>query len=140
MDTYSYGAHGTAADALWAGVPTLTRAGPRLADRVGASLAADLGVAAVLVARTRADFRAVATALLARRPALAALRRRVEAARGGAALFHGGRWMAAWEAAAATLLELLRAGRAPALAGRGLGPAWRAGEYHVVVAGRGAHS
>jgi predicted O-linked N-acetylglucosamine transferase (SPINDLY family) len=38
LDTFPYGAHTTASDALWAGLPVLTRAGESYASRVGASL------------------------------------------------------------------------------------------------------
>jgi predicted O-linked N-acetylglucosamine transferase (SPINDLY family) len=38
LDTPVYNAHGTAADALWAGVPVLTVAGRMLHQRVAASL------------------------------------------------------------------------------------------------------
>lgn len=38
LDTWPYGAHTTASDALWAGLPVLTCAGETFASRVGASL------------------------------------------------------------------------------------------------------
>ena len=36
LDTFPYGAHSTAIDALWSGIPLVTRAGDTLASRVGA--------------------------------------------------------------------------------------------------------
>jgi predicted O-linked N-acetylglucosamine transferase (SPINDLY family) len=44
LDTLPYGAHTTGVDALWAGVPTLTRRGATCAGRVGASLLLQAGL------------------------------------------------------------------------------------------------
>ena len=44
LDTVPYNAHATASDALWAGVPVLTLAGPNFPGRVGASLAQSVGM------------------------------------------------------------------------------------------------
>jgi protein O-GlcNAc transferase len=44
LDTLPYGAHTTGADALWAGVPTLTCRGATFAGRVGASLLLEAGL------------------------------------------------------------------------------------------------
>ena len=38
LDTFPYTSHTTASDALWAGVPLITRIGPTFASRVAASL------------------------------------------------------------------------------------------------------
>ena len=42
LDTFPYTAHTTASDALWAGLPVLTRMGETFASRVAASLLARL--------------------------------------------------------------------------------------------------
>ena len=44
LDTFPYNAHTTASDALWAGLPVLTRAGQSFASRVGASLLGAVGL------------------------------------------------------------------------------------------------
>jgi predicted O-linked N-acetylglucosamine transferase (SPINDLY family) len=60
LDCAPYGAHTTASDAIWAGCPVLTVAGPTFASRVAASLNHHLGLPQ-LNARDDADF--VATAI-----------------------------------------------------------------------------
>ncbi len=44
VDTWPYGAHTTASDALWAGLPVLTLEGPGFASRVGSSLMRSVGL------------------------------------------------------------------------------------------------
>jgi len=44
LDTFPYTAHTTASDAMWAGLPVLTRSGQSLASRVGESLLHTLGL------------------------------------------------------------------------------------------------
>lgn len=44
VDTWPYGAHTTASDALWAGLPLLTMEGSGFASRVGASLLRSIGL------------------------------------------------------------------------------------------------
>ena len=44
MDTFFYNAHTTASDALWAGVPVVTKIGKQFAARVGASLVSAVGL------------------------------------------------------------------------------------------------
>ena len=52
LDTWRYNAHTTASDALWVGVPVLTRPGAGFAARVAASLVHAVGLPE-LVARMR---------------------------------------------------------------------------------------
>ncbi|UVC10169.1 tetratricopeptide repeat protein [Rhizobium sp. TH2] len=61
LDTFAYGAHTTASDALWAGLPVLTLRGDTFARRVGASIVTAAGLPD-LVTESIADYveRAVA--------------------------------------------------------------------------------
>ncbi len=96
LDTGPVGAHTTASDALWAGLPVLTVLGNAFAGRVGASLLRAVGLPDLVMA----DWDAYeATALrLAREPAaLAALKARLEAALPTAALFNTDRFARALE-------------------------------------------
>ena len=78
LDTWHYNAHATAGDALWAGVPVLTRRGATFAGRVGASVLEAVGLPD-LVTRSSAEYEALALALAGDRPRLAALRARLAA-------------------------------------------------------------
>ena len=49
LDTFVYGAHSTAADAIAMGVPVLTMAGPAMPSRVGASLCRAYGLSELVV-------------------------------------------------------------------------------------------
>jgi len=86
LDTWPYGAHTTASDALWMGVPLLTFAGISFASRVCGSLAHAAGLPE-MVCDDAADYEARAIALGQDRPALAALRARLEARRDRCTLF-----------------------------------------------------
>lgn len=54
LDSFIYGAHSTAADAIAMGLPVLTRAGEAMPARVGASLCRDYGLSALVVDTSRA--------------------------------------------------------------------------------------
>jgi predicted O-linked N-acetylglucosamine transferase (SPINDLY family) len=76
LDTFAYNAHTTMSDALWAGLPAITRIGRQFAARVGASLLKATGMEE-LIATSDADYEGLALAL-ARDPArLATIRRRL---------------------------------------------------------------
>lgn len=74
LDTGTYGAHTTASDALWAGVPVATRLGDGFAGRVGASLLQAVGLPE-LIARDLAGYEALALHLAREPEALTKLRR-----------------------------------------------------------------
>lgn len=86
VDTLPYNAHTTACDALWAGVPVLTRTGQAFASRVAASLLHAVGLPE-LVTDSPEAYEALALSL-ARDPALmAGVRRRLAEQRATCALF-----------------------------------------------------
>jgi len=89
LDTLPCGAHTTATDALWTGLPVLTLAGESLAARVAASLLTAVGLPE-LITTTREDYEALAIALATDRERLAALRRRLAANRLTMPLFDTG--------------------------------------------------
>lgn len=62
LDTMPYGAHTTASDALWAGVPIVTCAGGTFASRVAGSLLHAVGLAE-LIATNEEDYFAIALTL-----------------------------------------------------------------------------
>lgn len=112
LDTAPYGAHTTASDGLWAGVPIVTVAGPSFANRVAASLVTAIG-APELIAPSLDEYEALALAL-ARDPArLAALKARLAANRATAPLFDGERFRRHIERAYETMLEIARNGEPP---------------------------
>ncbi len=59
LDTYPYNAHTTASDALWAGLPVLTRLGKSFPSRVSASLLHAIGMPE-LIAKSPEEYEAVA--------------------------------------------------------------------------------
>jgi len=86
LDTLPYNAHGTACDALWAGVPVLTCTGKTFAGRVGASLLHAVGLPE-LVTSSLTEYEQAALSL-ARDPArLAALKAKLMRNRDTAPLF-----------------------------------------------------
>jgi predicted O-linked N-acetylglucosamine transferase (SPINDLY family) len=86
LDTAPYGAHTTASDALWMGVPVLTVAGRGFAARVCASLVRAAGLPE-LVCNDWPHYRDLAVALARDPPRLAALAARLRATRDQTALF-----------------------------------------------------
>lgn len=87
LDTVPYGAHTTASDALWMGVPVLTLSGRSFASRVCGSLVRSAGLPE-LVTETPRDFVEKAVALGQDRAAMADLKARLEAERATCDLFN----------------------------------------------------
>ncbi len=79
LDSFPYGAHTTASDALSQGVPIVTRAGRSFASRVATSLLHSVGLPE-LSTPDLADYEALAIALASDPGRLAALRARLRAA------------------------------------------------------------
>jgi protein O-GlcNAc transferase len=86
LDTFPYNAHTTASDALWAGLPLLTRSGESFAARVAASLLNAVGLTE-LITSAAGQYEALATELAADPGRLARLRERLHRARLTAPLF-----------------------------------------------------
>ena len=88
LDTRPYNAHTTASDALWAGLPVLTRIGESFAARVAASIlqAVDLPE---LVTETDAEYEALAVDLANKPERLNLIRQKLAANRSSSALFSG---------------------------------------------------
>ena len=112
LDTFHCGAHTTASDALWAGLPVLTRIGQSFASRVGASLLNAIGLPE-LVTRSSAEYEALALRLATQPEALSALARRLSANRLTHPLFDSQRYTHHLEAAYATMWQRHQAGLAP---------------------------
>jgi len=91
LDTYPYGAHTTANDALLAGLPVLTCAGETLASRIAGSQLQAIGLPE-LITNSLAEYEALALELATRRELLGGYRRRVAANRDTTPLFDMARY------------------------------------------------
>lgn len=97
LDTTPYGAHTTASDALWMGVPVLTLPGRSFASRVSSSLVSAAGLPE-LVCHSPEEYVRRAVALGHDRAQLAAWRAQLLAARGTSLLFDTPRFVREIEA------------------------------------------
>lgn len=112
LDTWPYGAHTSASDALWVGLPVVTSPGGSFASRVSASLLESIR-APELIAASADDYAEIAVRL-ARAPAeLAALRRKLEHNRGTAPLFDTDLFRRGIEAAYLQMWEIFERGEKP---------------------------
>ncbi len=112
LDTLPVNAHTTASDALWAGLPVLTRAGETFAGRVAGSLLSAAGFPE-LIAKTPEEYESVALRL-ARNPAqCAALREKIEKTRAQMPLFDIARYAKNLESAYQTMWTAWRAKEQP---------------------------
>jgi predicted O-linked N-acetylglucosamine transferase (SPINDLY family) len=102
LDTLPYNAHTTASDALWAGLPVLTRIGETFAGRVAASLLRAAGLPE-LVASTLEGYEARAVDLATDRHKLDEIKRRLDANRLSCPLFDSRRFAQHIEAAYAEM-------------------------------------
>ncbi|MBP2227278.1 putative O-linked N-acetylglucosamine transferase (SPINDLY family) [Azospirillum agricola] len=112
LDTGPVGAHTTAGEALWAGLPVLTMLGGGFAARVGASLLRAVGLPD-LVAESWEAYEAMALDLARRPEALEALRSRLAANRVAAPLFDSARFARGLESAFTTMWDIHARGEAP---------------------------
>jgi predicted O-linked N-acetylglucosamine transferase (SPINDLY family) len=88
LDTWPYNAHTTASDALWTGLPVLTRMGKAFAGRVAASLLTALDLPELITASTE-DYEKRAVELARNPEKHAALRAKLAANRTTMPLFDG---------------------------------------------------
>jgi predicted O-linked N-acetylglucosamine transferase (SPINDLY family) len=112
LDTIPYGAHTTASDALWAGLPVLTCLGETFAGRVAASLLSAVGLAE-LITETMADYESLALKLATEPSALQIIRDKLKNNRELAPLFDSGRHTIALEAAYLKMWHNWRDGQPP---------------------------
>jgi predicted O-linked N-acetylglucosamine transferase (SPINDLY family) len=113
LDTLPYGAHTTASDALWAGLPVLTCLGPTFAGRVAASLLTAAGLPE-LVTHSLDEYERLAANLAHDREALLLLSKKLARNRDTCALFDTARFTRHFEAALTTMRERQREGKTPA--------------------------
>jgi predicted O-linked N-acetylglucosamine transferase (SPINDLY family) len=112
LDTLPYGAHTTASDALWTGLPVLTCKGNTFAARVGASLLNAAGLPE-LVTETLEDYEALALILARDRDMLHGLKAKLAQNRDRCPLFDTARFTRHFEAALTVMRERQREGKAP---------------------------
>jgi predicted O-linked N-acetylglucosamine transferase (SPINDLY family) len=112
LDTLPYGAHTTASDALWAGLPVLTCLGETFAGRVGASLLNAIELPE-LVTATPDAYEQLAIELAKNPARLAALKAKLARNRLATPLFDTARFTRNIEAAYTAMMERHRAGLSP---------------------------
>ena len=98
LDTYPYTSHTTGSDALWAGVPLVTRLGETYPSRVAASLLTAVG-RPELITETPDAYRQLILDLVDDTPRRAHLRQHLLDARTTAPLWDTVQWVKDWEAA-----------------------------------------
>jgi predicted O-linked N-acetylglucosamine transferase (SPINDLY family) len=113
LDTLPYGAHATATDALFAGVPVITCIGNTFAGRVGASLLRALGMPE-LITPTLQEYEALALRLASSPAELAALRAKLADHRSTYPLFDGELFRRHLETAYQIMWERHQSGQSPA--------------------------
>lgn len=114
LDTFHYNAHSTASDALWAGLPVITKPGRGFAARVGASLLTALELPE-LIAHSEDAYEALALALACNPERLGALKAKLWVKRKTAPLFDSRLLARHIEAAYREAHRRHRAGEKPSL-------------------------
>lgn len=112
LDTLPYNGHTTASDALWAGLPVITRAGGTFAGRVAASLLHAAGLPE-LVTDTARQYEELALRLATDRPYLQRIRRKLADNRLTLPLFDTDRFRRHVEAAYRTMWDVWQQGERP---------------------------
>lgn len=112
LDSFHYNAHTTASDALWVGLPVLTRIGNTFAGRVAASLLQAAGLPELVTDSTEA-YEALALALARDPKRLAAIRAKLAAQRDLCPLFDTPRFTRNLEKAYTAMWDRWRRGLSP---------------------------
>lgn len=112
LDTLPVGAHTTASDALWAGLPVLTCAGETFAGRVGSSALRAVGLPE-LITKSVAEYEARALKLATSPVELAALREKLARNVATAPLFDIARYTRGLETAFSRMWEVWQKGEPP---------------------------
>lgn len=112
LDSFPYTGHTTVSDALWMGLPVVTRMGETFASRVAAGLLNAVGLPET-VTTSLDGYEALAVGLAGDPATLAAYRRRLAAARATAPLFDSPRFTRHLERAFQTMWERHAAGLPP---------------------------
>ena len=112
LDTLPYNAHATATDALWAGVPLLTRRGEAFAGRVAASVLMAAGLPELIVA-TEDEYEELAVKLSNNPDLLAHIKGRLLLSHNTAPLFNSRLFARNLESAYVKILERYETGLQP---------------------------
>jgi predicted O-linked N-acetylglucosamine transferase (SPINDLY family) len=110
LDTLPYGAHTTACDALWMGVPMLTCRGATFPGRVGASLLKAAGLSE-LISESLDDYAARLTELVSARKRLDEYRDHLNRTRASSALFDTPGFTRDWEGLLLEIYDTAARGR-----------------------------
>lgn len=113
LDTFPYGAHTTASDAVWAGVPLVTIAGASFASRVAASILTSAGLSGFVTASAD-EYLDRAISLARSRETFAAIRKDLRERRGAMSLFDTALITRRLESAYAMMYERYQSGLPPA--------------------------
>ncbi len=112
LDTLPYNAHTTACDALWAGLPVLTRIGEAFPGRVAASVLTAIGLPEMIV-RSQPEYEAMAVDLASNPDKLAAIKAKLANNRLTTPLFDTEGFTRDLERAFAAMCERYRLGLPP---------------------------
>jgi protein O-GlcNAc transferase len=113
LDTFPYGSHTTAADALWAGCPLVAIAGETFASRVSGSILRAAGLPE-LIAGSLEEYRTLVRDLARDAARRERLRARLAALRATSPLFNPDRFVHALEHAYITMWQRYERGESPA--------------------------
>ena len=112
LDTFPYGAHTTASDALWAGLPVLTRNGASFASRVASSLLKAVHMPELMVS-SQSEYERLAIELAASSSRIAHLKQRLAAQLPKVPLFDTVRYTSKLEAAYQAMYQRYQADLSP---------------------------